>query len=213
MAQEKKNGTATDEGLLERWQAGDMDAGAALFDRHHMAIVRFFRNKIDDSQRDDLIQQTFMAAQSANFSGRSAVRTWLISIAWRRLADYLRKEARRRKRDQHAFGMDSVITLGQSPETVFSKNQERRLLLEGLRRIPLAQQVVLELHYWEDMSSTDISTALDLPVGTVKTRIRDGKLRLRRTLEEIAKSEQVLKSTLDNLEAWARRAKHHHEAT
>jgi RNA polymerase sigma-70 factor, ECF subfamily len=197
----------TDEELLAEWQTGDSNAGAELFDRHHKAIVRFFRNKVDDSHRDDLIQQTFMAAQTAKFHGNSAVRTWLIAIAWRRLADYLRREARRSKREIEAFGTESVLAMGQSPETHFVRQQERRLLLEGLRRIPLHQQVVLELHYWEEMTGSEIATALEIPVGTVKTRLRDGRLRLNQVLREISNSAEVLKSTLDNLEAWARRSK------
>jgi RNA polymerase sigma factor (sigma-70 family) len=205
-------GPIDDETLLRRWQDGDAAAGAALFDRHHDALVRFFRNKVDDNHRDDLIQQTFLAAQAARFSGMSSLRTWLIAIAWRRLSDYFRAESRRLQRET-AFGEFSVADMGQSPETRYIKRQERRWLLEGLRRIPLHQQVVLELHYWEGMSGSEIATALELPLGTVKTRLRDGRLRLERVLTQIAKSDQLLKSTLDDLEAWAARARSAAEAS
>ena len=198
--------TTEDETLLRAWQGGDSAAGAALFDRHHDALVRFFRNKVDDAHRDDLIQQTFLAAQSAGFAGKSAVRTWLIAIAWRRLSDYFRAESRLSKRHA-AFGEVSVADMGQSPETHYVQRQERRLLLEGLRQVSLHQQVVLELHYWEEMSGTDIARALELPLGTVKTRLRDGRLALERVLVRIAASDRLLQSTLDDLDAWAVRAR------
>lgn len=199
--------TVDDETLLNEWQSGNADAGAALFDRHNEALIRFFRNKVDDAHRDDLIQQTFLAAHGAKFSGQSALRTWLIAIAWRKLQDYFRGEARRARREAAALGEASVADLGQSPETRYVRRQERRLLLEGLRRIPLHHQVVLELHYWEEMSGAQISRALELPLGTVKTRLRDGRIRLTRVLTEIADSDQLLQSTLDDLDAWAARAR------
>ena len=197
----------TDESLLEAWQGGDADAGAELFDRHYDGLSRFFRNKVDDTHRDDIIQQTFMAVPGAKFDGRSSVRTWLFAIAWRRLVDHFRGQARRGRYELAGVGEMSVVDMGATPETRYARNQERRLLLEGLRRLPLQQQVVLELHYWEEMSGARIAEVLEIPVGTAKTRLRDGRLRLTRVLEEIAESEEVLKSTLDDLDGWARRAR------
>jgi RNA polymerase sigma-70 factor (ECF subfamily) len=103
--------------------------------------------------------------------------------------------------------MDSVVELGQDPEQYMLAQQEARLLLEALRRVPLQYQVVLELHYWEGMTGADIGRALDLPLGTVKTRVRDGRARLETVMRRIAISQEVLESTLDNLGAWARRIK------
>ncbi len=197
----------TDESLLRAWQGGDAEAGAQLFDRHYEGLSRFFRNKVDDSRRDDIIQQTFMAVPTAAFDGRSSVRTWLFAIAWRRLVDHFRGQARRGRYEQGGVGEMSVVDMGATPETRYARNQERRLLLEGLRRLPLQQQVVLELHYWEEMSGARIAEVLEIPVGTAKTRLRDGRLRLTRVLEEIADSAEVLKSTLDDLDGWARRAR------
>ena len=57
------------------------------------------------------------------------------------------------------------------------------------------------------MSGARIAEVLEIPVGTAKTRLRDGRLRLTRVLEEIADSAEVLKSTLDDLDGWARRAR------
>lgn len=202
----------SDESLLSAWQAGDPAAGATLFERHYTALVRFFCNKVDDNDRDDVVQQTFLAAQKATFGGRSTVRTWLFGIAWRRLKDHFRARARIAKREIADVEQISVADLGASPETLFARGQERRLLLEGLRRLPLHQQVVLELYYWEDLTAKAIGELLEIPLGTAKTRLRDGRLRLARLLEEIATSNEVLRSTLDDLDGWARRAHIHAQA-
>ena len=193
-----------DHTLLTRWQAGDQDAGAALFEAHYEALARFFRNKVDDALRDDLIQQTFLAALTAPFGGRAQVRTWLFSIAWRRLQDHFRKQVRRPEESMESM---SVADMGQSPETSLRLRQEQRLLLEGLRRIPLHQQVVLELFYWDDLPVPEIAEALEIPLGTAKTRLRDGRLALARVLEQISASADVLRSTLDDLDGWARRTR------
>ena len=196
----------TDEELLSAWKSGETDAGARLFDRHYEALSRFFRNKVDDTHRDDIVQQTFMSLPNAAFDGRSTVKTWVFAIAWRRLCDHYRSQARRNKH-QAAVADMSVLELGSTPETRYVKNEERRLLLEGLRRLPLHQQAVLELHYWEDMPLREIASVLDIPLGTAKTRLRDGRCRLATILEEIAQSTTILRSTLDDLDGWARRAR------
>lgn len=203
---------APDETLLIAWQRGDSDAGVTLFERHYDALVRFFCNKVDDADRDDVVQQTFLAAQQAAFNGRSTVRTWLFAIAWRRLIDHFRRRATIHKREVGGVEHLSAADLGANPEAVFARGQERRLLLEGLRRLPLHHQVVLELHYWEDLTGAAIAELLDIPLGTAKTRLRDGRRRLAQILEAIATSEAVLRSTLDDLDGWARRAHIHAHA-
>lgn len=194
------------EALLQRWQSGDGAAGARFFALHYASVARFLRNKVDDTVRDDLVQEVFLAASKAQFAGRSTVRGWLIGIAWRQLQNHFRTLARRQKREAR-FGEDSVVALGQDPEQNMLAQQEARLLLEGLRRIPLQYQVVLELHYWEGMTGAEIGKAIELPLGTVKTRIRGGRQKLESVMRRIALSPQVLESTLDNLSAWARRIK------
>lgn len=194
----------TDDQLLRAWQAGDTAAGSRFFEAFYPRVARFLRNKVADGARDDLVQETFLAASSARFDGRSQVITWLLGIAWRQLQSHYRSVGRRRRREI-AYATESVTDLGQSPESHAVAREEERLLLEGLRRIPVNYQVALELHYWEGLSATQIAAVIEAPVGTVKTRIRDGRARLERTLRSIARSQQVLESTLDNLARWARR--------
>lgn len=189
---------------LLAWQSGDPDAGSRLFKAHYGSVARFLRNKVPDDARDDLVQETFLAASKGNFAGRSAVRTWLLGIAYRQLQNHYRRLGRQRRREV-IFAQESAADLGQGPESFAVARQEQRLLLEGLRTIPLNYQIALELHYWEGMSASEIARVTDTPHGTVKTRIRDGRLKLEQALRRLALSPQVLKSTLDNLARWAHR--------
>ena len=96
---------------------------------------------------------------------------------------------RSHRRDERLdFGSTSVHDLSPSPSRVVAERLEEQRLLEALRAIPLDLQMVLELHYWEGLSAPAIGEALELPVGTVKTRLRRGKQLLREQLEPEAEA-------------------------
>jgi RNA polymerase sigma-70 factor (ECF subfamily) len=204
-------GLHVDAELLAAWRAGDRAAGEALFQRHYSSIARFFRNKVSDSVRDDLIQETFTATlkQAASFRGDSSFLSYILGIARHRLVDHLRRCARERRHWAGEVDMDAVSAsdLGESPERSMSLHQDQRLLLEGLRRIGLNYQIALELFYWEGLSAVTVAGILDVPLGTVKTRLRDGRAALEKRLAELAASPERLASTLDNLDRWASRVK------
>ena len=90
--------------------------------------------------------------------------------------------------------------------TVAVAAQRDRDLLGALRSLPLESQVVLELHYWEDLSATELAEVLDMPVGTVKSRLRRAKQLLQTALHRGTEAPKD-----DALDAWVRsmRAKIH----
>jgi RNA polymerase sigma-70 factor (ECF subfamily) len=193
---------ATDAELLRAWRAGDRLAGEELFERHFEAIARFFRNKVDDGI-DDLIQRTFLACVESRdrFRGDSSFRTFLFGVAHNVLGKHFRRK--RRHGDRIDFGVTSVHDLSPSPSVIVAKHREERLLLEGLRRIPLEHQVVLELYYWERMSAPEVAQVLGVPEGTARTRIRRAKQLLEEQMLGQAASEDLLHTTLANLDDWA----------
>ncbi|WP_434428243.1 RNA polymerase sigma factor [Nannocystis pusilla] len=77
-----------------------------------------------------------------------------------------------------------------------------RLLLAALQRLPLDYQVVLELHYWESMTTDEIAAALGLPPGTARSRVRRGRQLLEDSLAAAAQSPNLVESTLAGLERW-----------
>lgn len=194
---------ATDYELLEGWRGGDQRAGETLFERHFRALYRFFRNKGVDAI-DDLVQQTFLGCVEGRdrLRGDASFRTYMFAVARNQLFRFWKQ--RGAARDDADFQTQSLCDLSPSASRVIARRAEQRALLEALRRIPLDYQIALELYYFEDMRGPEIAAVLDIPEPTVRSRLRRGGEQLRRQLEAIADSPEVLQSTLMNLDEWAR---------
>ena len=85
-----------------------------------------------------------------------------------------------------------------------AKRREERLLLEALRSIPLDHQIALELYYWQEMTAAELAAVLDIPEGTIRSRLRRAKHLLEEQLAELAQSPDLLETTMANLDEWAR---------
>lgn len=197
-------GEAEDFELLERWRAGDQAAGKDLFARHFDGVFRFFRNKVDDAA-EDLTQQTFMACVQARdrIRGEASFRTYLFSVARKRLYSYLRDNFRHPPEQE--LPRISIVEMGlASPSRAVADREEQALLIKALRRLPIEMQVALELFYWEDLGVVEIAEVLDVPLGTVKSRLQRARARLNDLIAELAASDDLHRSTVDNLEAWVR---------
>lgn len=191
-----------DDDELRAWRAGDQAAGERLFDRYYDPVARFFLNKVGGDVGPDLIQKTFLACIEGlpRFRGEGSFRSYVFAIAYRQLCRHFR-EAGRAHFDPAS---DSVIAADPSLSRVVEEQAQLRLFLLALRRIPLDLQVVLELHHWEDCSVTEIATVLEIPSGTVKSRLRRGREQLREAIELLAANPELAESTLHGLETWAR---------
>jgi RNA polymerase sigma factor (sigma-70 family) len=195
--------------LLEAWRGGDEPAGRELFERYFDAVYRFFRNKVDDSA-EDLVQQTFMGLVQGRdrFRGDASFRTYVFMIARKRLYSYLRD--RDRNREPMEVSTTSVADLGMvSPSRAVLVRQEQHLLLQALRRLPIEMQVALELYYWEELGVAEIADVLETPVGTVKSRLQRARTRLDEIIVQLSESDDLLKSTMDNFDKWARELQAH----
>jgi RNA polymerase sigma-70 factor (ECF subfamily) len=193
----------TDEQLLDAWRDGDATAGQDLLKRHFKALFRFFANKVSE-EADDLIQKTMMRAVRGRdqFRGQSSFRSYLFVIARRELLRHYRT----RQRDRLVFDpeVSSVFDLSGSPSSMAAKSQEQKLLLDALRRLPVDLQVALELHYWEDLSTAELAGILEIPQGTVKSRLRRAREALVTAIEQLSTDPQQRRETIDNLDQWAR---------
>ena len=191
----------TDLQLLERWRAGDLEAGARLFERHYAGIQRFFSNKVG-RDCEDLIQSTFLGCLEAidGFRGESSFRTLLFAIARFKLLKHLRE----RKRDHKYLGPARISNIADRPSfnAAMAASKERKRLLAAMRRLPLDTQLMLELFYWEAMPVKDIALVVDLPDNTVKTRMRRGRQQLVKELDALDSGPQTFESSLA-LERWA----------
>jgi RNA polymerase sigma-70 factor (ECF subfamily) len=208
---ELRSAVAEDAELLEAWSKGDQRAARALFDRYFPALFRFFHGKVDQPV-EDLVQETFMACVDApdRFRGEGLFRSYLFGTARNVLRQHYRRW--RRKEGKLDLGVVSVHDLGVGQSTALADKAEHRLLLEGLRRLPLDRQIALELHLWEGMSAREIGVLFAVGEEAARSKIRRARDELRRHVLEVASSRAVLESTLTDLEGWARSLREHLEA-
>lgn len=178
--------------LLEAWCQGDRSAGSALIERHYSCVARFFRRRASEALREDLIQETFLACtqSAARFRGQAQFRTFLYGIARNVLMDHLRRLGRSRSRLTSEADLEELSTRssGPSPVATAAHHEEQALLWEAMQRIPMPQQIVLKLHYWDDLSVAEIGERLGVPLGTAKTRLRNGRSQLEDLFRGFARS-------------------------
>ena len=186
--------------LLEAWRAGDEAAGSALFHRHFDAVRRFFANKIADGV-DDLVQQTFTACVSKKdgIHGKQGVRAYLYAVARSKLYDELGRRAR-----TPAFRGDSVslADLGIAPSQALREREDLQLVVQALRHLPMDLQIALELYYIEGVKGPDLSVALGVPEGTVRSRVRRALQLLRTRIDELAAAPELRRDTASTLANW-----------
>jgi len=182
---------ADDLALLAAWQAGDARAGDTLARQYSAQVVRFFADKVRDFEVDDLVQQTWEAmihardrfaptlygdaTMEADAPSMASFRAYLYGTARMVLYGHFRQ---RTKAKQFDPGVSSLEDLAPSPSRQVSAYAKLERLGEALRKLPLEVQVLLELRYAHEMTSSEIATIHGIPRGTVKSRLRVAKQRL-----------------------------------
>jgi RNA polymerase sigma-70 factor (ECF subfamily) len=171
-----------DVSLLEGWSAGDRAAGEALVARHYGSVLRFFRSKAGP-EADDLAQRTFLRCAEAaeRFRGESTVKSFLFGIARNVLFEHIRGRVRDGSVDPD-FTVSSILDLNPRASTLAFRKAEQRRLVQALQDTPLETQIVLELYYWEDLSVDEVARVVEVPPGTVKSRLHRGRALLREAL-------------------------------
>lgn len=197
--------------LLESWRNGDRRAGSTLFERHFDSIRRFFINKVSDSV-EDLVQQTFMACLTRREGAPevSNFRGYLFAVARSKLYDHL--NARMRAPEPLDPERDSVIDLGISPSQMLVGREDRQLLLQALRHLPVELQVALELYYLEQVRGRDLELALGIPGGTVRSRLRRGLELLRKQVDALAQTPELRRDSSVALDDWERHLERNSDA-
>ena len=173
---ESGEGVDEDFVLLERWREGDRDAGESLFARYFPLVSRFFRNKLA-YEHEDLIQTTFLACVEAKGRiGATSFRAYLFTVARRRLYEHLR--GRGHPIRDAAPMTSSMAGDWTSPSAAVARTQAEAQVLRALRGLPVDDQIVLELRFWEQLSTAELADVLEVPGPTARTRLRRARLRL-----------------------------------
>ena len=166
----------TDPELGSRLAAGDQEALSELYDRYGtLAYSVSVRVLGDPGRAEDVVQDVFLKLwnSAANFdSGRGSLRTWLITAVRNRSIDYLRGRGahERQEREIPATVMDHGT--GSDPWREVSLGLERAAVKEAMDSLPSEQRQAVELAYFSGYSHREISELIQVPLSTVKGRMR-----------------------------------------
>jgi RNA polymerase sigma-70 factor (ECF subfamily) len=182
MSKERHYLLLADEDLISLADGGNTQAFAALYDRHaRVAYSLAYRMMGERQAAEDLVQEAFLKVWRAAGSYRvekATVRTWILSILNNRGIDEIRSNASRRRTQDRVQTQTSTS----QPSEVFGeawRNSQGEQVREALGGLPPEQVKVLELAYFSGYTHMEIAELLDLPLGTVKGRMRLGLNKLR----------------------------------
>ena len=171
-----------DEDLISLVQTRDAEAFAVLYDRHSRAAFSLAYRMMGERQAaEDLVQDALLKVWRSAGSYRSergSVRTWLLSIVHNRGIDQLRSLGSRRRTQEKV----EASAPKSQPSEAFAeswRNAQREQVRQALRTLPQEQLKILELAYFSGYTHVEIAELLDLPLGTVKGRMRLGLKKMR----------------------------------
>lgn len=178
----------------ELWSAaagGDADAFGALFERHADAVYNHcFRRTADWAVAEDLTSLVFLQAwrrrRAVRMTGETVL-PWLLAVANNLLRNADRMSRRQRRllaRLRPAAEPDTEPDVGEELAARLDDERTMRRIREGLDRLPAADQEVLSLVAWSGLSYADAAVVLEVPVGTVKSRLARARSRLRQMLPD-----------------------------
>ncbi|WP_248174983.1 MULTISPECIES: ECF RNA polymerase sigma factor SigK [unclassified Microbacterium] len=171
--------------LLVRVAAGDQAAFADLYDMLSSRVFGLIRRVlVDPSQSEEVLQEVFLevwqsAAAFAPNKGQG--RSWVLTIAHRRAVDRVRSSQASADRDVR-IGVRDAHTPQQSIAEQVELRIEGRRVVRALRTLPDPQREAITLAYFGGYSQSEIAALVNAPLGTIKTRMRDGLTRLRQEM-------------------------------
>lgn len=175
---------STDNEVIER-SAGEPGAFATLYDRHAPAIYRYAAQRLGDHRAEDVMSETFLVAFEKRAGYDLTVvdaRPWLLGIATRLMRKQVRLEARAWK------GMVADVAAQLAPDMIeqagarMDAARQTRRLASALRALSASDRDTLLLYAWGDLDYAGVAAALEVPIGTVRSRLN----RARRLLRDAA---------------------------
>lgn len=169
---------------LERLKSGDQDALGSLYDESSSLVYGVVRRVLDnraDAEEVvlDVYKQIWRGVQSYD-EGRGTATAWLITLARSRSLDRRRATATQTRAEFPLLGeTQEMVSAGNAGEAAM----ERGRLLMAMSTLTTEQREVVELAFFQGLTHSELAARLGLPLGTVKTRIRQGLLRMRGQLE------------------------------
>lgn len=179
--------------LVHRTLNGDKNAFSSLYRTHRARIYAAVRGRArDPDDVEDLVQATFIRAYQglAGYRGEAAFSTWLTQIALNLCVSHARSEKALASRVDAVAGPDPGLrelwepAPGEDPEDALHRKERRELILRHLRDLPAPYREALRLRYLEDRSYLEITKALGVPIGTVKSWLHRARRQLEETVQD-----------------------------
>jgi RNA polymerase sigma-70 factor (ECF subfamily) len=173
---------ATKEELLALVATGDQVAFAELYDQMAPRVLGLVKRLlIDHAQSEEVTQDIFLEIwQSATRyePTRGGASTWIMTMTHRRAVDRIRSSQAGRDRDTKFGIRDLAVAYDDVSETVETRIEHERVN-KAMSRLTELQYQAISLAYYGGFSQSEVALHLQIPRGTVKTRLRDGLIRLR----------------------------------
>lgn len=177
--------------LVRRMAAGDESAVSILYDRYG-AVLYAVTYRIVGQRADveEVVMEAFTQIwrDATRFeAGRGSVVAWLTMICRSRALDHVRSRSRREKLNTSAAGesgsqVPAMGSLAKDPGFQVEQSERERRVAQALEQLSPGQREAIELAYFEGLSQSEIAERLNEPLGTVKTRMRLGMMKLREAL-------------------------------
>jgi RNA polymerase sigma-70 factor (ECF subfamily) len=177
---------AADHTTLERMARGDHEALAELYDRHSRLVYSLALRIIrDQGDAEDIVQEVFSQAwrQAGRYEARRGnVIAWLLNLTRSRAIDRLRGRQSRPEAASESLLAIDMPDLALPVDEQLSLEARATRVRAAMKELSVLQRVAIELAFYEGLTHVEIAERLELPLGTVKTRIRQGLLKLKERL-------------------------------
>jgi RNA polymerase sigma-70 factor (ECF subfamily) len=185
--------------LVSRAQGGDVDAFEALFRAYYQRIYNYVGRMLQDPvESEDVAQETFVRAFEAldHFQQAASFRTWLYRIAGNLAVDATRRRQRQwqmaSSESLEGHGDDEVVDpSGRSPDDILERSNLRQVVWQAVGELSDKLRPVLILYDIQGMSYEEIAHVLHCPLGTIKSRLFNARLQLRRRLADLITEETL----------------------
>ena len=171
--------------LVRRVAGGDRAAFERLYDRYAVAAFGIARRVCGDSTlAEDVVQEAFLSIwrrPSSYRPDRGRVGSYLFGVVHNKAVDAIRHEESLRRREAAFGGVDDDVGPDEVVEEAWTAVRGQQVR-EAVHRLSSVQREAIELAYFDGLTCTEVAAKLGIPLGTAKTRLRDGMIRLRNLL-------------------------------
>lgn len=185
--------TTPDLALVERAQQGDRNAVDQLVTKYQARAYQYaYRLTGNQDDASDLVAEAFVRVYTAlpKFRRDSRFTTWLFRIVTNCFLDQKKKEKRRptTQLEDAWVGSEATSTIAEreSPVESSERFEREKIMQSAIGQLPDNQRAMIVMFHMENLSYEDISATLDMPIGTVKSRLNRARLALREILDPYA---------------------------